>query len=134
MRSGINDVLEHGKNGFIVKNRGDDFLATVKTLRDDPDLWSRVSASARATIVDRFSMEACVRDWLELLRSLEPQTFERRRFVAPSPLTLPDKNPKFGFHDRRDTLGQKVIDLLNPAIRRIPAPVFHRLKKAIGRA
>jgi glycosyl transferase family 1 len=106
VRSGIRDAIQPGFNGLIVKDRKEDFYAAVQTLQKDGVLWSKLSANARETVKLRFSEEACVASWVQLLRS-----FEKRKRIGPieSPLfiRLPRRNPKFGYYDQRPLLLRK---------------------------
>ncbi|HEU0047251.1 MAG TPA: glycosyltransferase family 4 protein [Nitrososphaera sp.] len=100
VRSGIRDAIQPGFNGFIVKDRKDDFHAAVQTLQKDGVLWSKLSANARETVKQRFSEETCAALWVELLRSFS----ERRhtcRVKSPFFIRLPRRNPKFGYYDQR---------------------------------
>jgi hypothetical protein len=101
MRSGIREVLEHGVNGLIVKDRETDFLSAVKALQGDPVKWQKLSLAARETVARRYSIEECARQWVGLLRLLNNARPGRVSIKAPRILRLPPPNPKFGHHDVR---------------------------------
>jgi glycosyltransferase involved in cell wall biosynthesis len=107
MRSGIREVISPGRNGMIVKDRGDDFRAAVDALSTDTALWSRLSAGARATIEQRFSEEACATSWIELLRSLGTRE-SSGPIRPPAMIRLPRRNPRFGRFDTRVSIATRV--------------------------
>jgi colanic acid/amylovoran biosynthesis glycosyltransferase len=94
-RSGIREAIEHGVNGLIVKDRGADFYDAVNGLQSDPVKWRRLSAAARETARQRFSVEACARQWVDLLEHLNKRKAARADFPAFGVLPLPPPNPKF---------------------------------------
>jgi glycosyltransferase involved in cell wall biosynthesis len=49
-RVGMAELLEHGRNGFIVETE-EEALACIGQLADDPDLRRAIGGAARATIV-----------------------------------------------------------------------------------
>jgi glycosyltransferase involved in cell wall biosynthesis len=72
-RSGVNEIIEHGVNGFIVKDRDADYQKHLQMLLDDPDLWQKLSNNAVKTIQERYSSATTHRQWYELLQSLSGQ-------------------------------------------------------------
>jgi colanic acid/amylovoran biosynthesis glycosyltransferase len=67
--SGTREVIEHGRNGFIVKNREGDFIRRVRELRC-PNLWKAFSLEARKTVLERYAHSVTFRRWSELIRNL----------------------------------------------------------------
>jgi glycosyltransferase involved in cell wall biosynthesis len=67
IRSGVGQLIEQGKTGFLVDDRGDDFVATIRAIASDAALRSRVSAAARERIVAEYSDEANAARWTALL-------------------------------------------------------------------
>ena len=67
IRSGVGQLIEQGKSGFLVDDRGEDFVATIRALAIDPELRSRVAGAARETIVAQYSEELNARRWKDLL-------------------------------------------------------------------
>jgi colanic acid/amylovoran biosynthesis glycosyltransferase len=94
-RSGIREVIEHGVNGLIVKDRGADFCATVGDLHSDPAKWRRLSLAARETVQLSYSVEACAHRWIDLLEDLRTQRTIRSHVRAPQILQLPPPDPRF---------------------------------------
>jgi glycosyltransferase involved in cell wall biosynthesis len=50
------EILTHGADGFLVERPGQ-WAEAVLRLADDPDLRERMAVAARATVVERFSLE-----------------------------------------------------------------------------
>jgi colanic acid/amylovoran biosynthesis glycosyltransferase len=115
MRSGIEDIVRHGVNALIVDP--DDpasVIAAVRRLREEPGLWSRLSAAARESVVSGgFTSDECARRWAALCRGLmDERTGQRSHGIeAPSlqALELPPPSPRsdgFAYYDHRDPLLQ----------------------------
>jgi len=94
-QSGIREAIEHGVNGFIVKDRAADFIATIKGLQSDPKKWRQLSLAARETVRQRYSIDECARQWVELLKHLNSRPAPRTNFRAPRLLRLPPPDPRF---------------------------------------
>src|ERR1700758_2692651 len=88
-RSGIQEAIEHGVNGLIVKDRAADFFAAVRELQSDPAKWRQLSLAARETARRRFSIEECARQWIDMLENLHRSGTARANFRAPRVLRLP---------------------------------------------
>ena len=74
IRSGIPELIEDGVTGLLVKDRNDGFIEAVKRLRDNPQLWQKISQQTRAKIVDSYSHNSCTQKWVTLLQDLKPKT------------------------------------------------------------
>jgi glycosyltransferase involved in cell wall biosynthesis len=72
MRSGVEDVIEDGVNGFIIEPDDDvSFVAAVRSLARNQSLWERMSAEARQSMVrGGFTSGDCARKWAEFLTEL----------------------------------------------------------------
>lgn len=69
IRSGVEQLVEHGTNGFLVDEPGDQFVDAIRTLVGDPRLRARLSAAARQTVAARYSDELNAQQWLALLNA-----------------------------------------------------------------
>jgi len=58
---GYAEIIEHGKNGFLVSNETE-ALACIDRLQADPELRTRLGQAARATIVELMRQQECVID------------------------------------------------------------------------
>jgi colanic acid/amylovoran biosynthesis glycosyltransferase len=121
IRSGIREALQHGVNGLIVKDRAEDFFSSVEELQSDPTWWKKLSIAARETIRERYSIENCAHQWVDLLQRLDRARPARIRFTAPRVLRLPPPNPKFGQYDTRLPWQRRLKDHIRsvPAIDRV---------------
>jgi glycosyltransferase involved in cell wall biosynthesis len=67
IRSGVGQLVEPGKTGFLVEDRGDSFVATIRAIASDPELRSRVATAARAKIAAQYSDALNASRWMQLL-------------------------------------------------------------------
>lgn len=59
---GIPEAITHGETGWLIERSDpEELAAAIGTLADSPDLRARLGSSARREIIDRFSIEACIR-------------------------------------------------------------------------
>lgn len=84
-RSGTDDLVEHEVNALIVDPECEaDFVTAVRRLRHEAGLWTRLSAAARRTIVERgYTSDDCARRWAAFCRELAP-TEPRRALTIPA--------------------------------------------------
>ena len=101
MRSGISELVEHDVTGVIVQDRGDDFVAAIRRLRNDQALWQRLSAAARQRVSSHFSSDHCADKWAELLLELHRNATPRKPLRIPSNLKLPPVHPALAREDHR---------------------------------
>ena len=74
IRSGVAQLVEQGHTGFLVDDRGDDFVSTIRTIAANPELRARVSRAARERIVAQYSDELNALRWVELLENRSRQS------------------------------------------------------------
>jgi glycosyltransferase involved in cell wall biosynthesis len=101
MRSGIPELVEHETTGLLVKDRGQGFVAAIRRLHEEPGLWERLSAGARARIEAGHSSEASADRWAELIRKLHADAVERRPIRLPRRLGLSPVHPALASADVR---------------------------------
>lgn len=128
IRSGVSEAIEHGVNGLIVKDRGADFLATVRSLQSDPAKWQRLSVAARKTAEQRYSIKECARQWVDLLRHLNRKKGLRGQFQAPRLLQVPPPDPRFFIAGREASPWERS---LGQYLRPVP-PVYQTAKAALA--
>jgi colanic acid/amylovoran biosynthesis glycosyltransferase len=100
-RSGISELVEDGVTGLIVNDRGDDFVNAVKRLRNEPNLWRKLSSAARTKVLDSYSSHLCTEKWLNLLHQLKQEPTSKKTIQIPSKLKLPPCNSVFAREDFR---------------------------------
>ena len=125
MRSGIQEAVQHGVNGLIVKDRAEDFFTSVEALQGDLAWWKKLSIAARETVGERYSIENCARQWVDFLQSLDRGRAASTPFKRPRVLQLPSPNPKFGDYDIRLSWKRRLKDRLRSV------PIVYRVVKAM---
>lgn len=84
--SGINEIIKHGVNGFVVKNRGQDYLEKLSILSSDFSLWESMSQESIKAINSEYSSDIVHAKWAVLLKSFE--TIQVRPIQIPSYIRL----------------------------------------------
>ena len=74
IRSGMTELIEDGKTGLLVNDRGDAFVAAIKKIKSEDGLWSKISHEARLKIEKEYSGDVCNNNWLEFLVALGAKT------------------------------------------------------------
>ena len=95
--SGINEIIEHGVNGFIVKDRGKDYQEKLELLVNDRSLWETMSKNAIATIQQKYSSKITHQKWYELLN----QCKDIKQKPLRIPLGIKLKGPLLYYGDNR---------------------------------
>jgi len=101
MRSGIPELVQHENNGLIVQNRGDDFVASIRRLKENTRLWNELSHRARKKVEEGYSAEACADRWYQLLTELRTASTTAKHFDSPSEIRLPPIRPGLAREDLR---------------------------------
>ena len=127
MRSGIPELVEHGVTGLVVNDRGDDFTAAVRRLKEDPELWQRLSANARQRVKNENSVAANTEQWATLLKSVSNSSLKRTPLYWPSELELPPVHPDLAAEDPRPE-----IPGLSTRIYRNSRTLLSHLKRRLG--
>ena len=95
--SGINEIIQHGVNGFIVKNRGEDYQDKLQLLVNDRSLWETMSKNAIATIEQKYSSKITHQKWFELLNQFK----DVKQKPLKIPLRIKLKGPLLYYGDNR---------------------------------
>jgi colanic acid/amylovoran biosynthesis glycosyltransferase len=101
MRSGIPELVEHENTGLLVNDRGDEFIAAVKRLKNEVGLWQQLSVATRAKIQTSYSSESCTNEWVNLLFELHNKSKLRKAIKKPFWLRLSPVNPALRREDKR---------------------------------
>lgn len=126
IRSGIRETIQHGVNGLIVKDRGEEFFAAVKALQGNLAKWQKIFVAARKTARQCHSIENCALQWVKLLKRLNLAHATMKIFKSPLMLQLPPRNPKFGHHDTRLQWRRRLKDFT-----RTNVPGIHKALKFV---
>ena len=84
IRSGMTELIIQNETGFLVNDRSDDFVDTIKKLKSDHDLWQKVSGSARKKIVEEYAEEVCNKRWLGFFKQLHANKKALQPVVIPT--------------------------------------------------
>ena len=114
MRSGITELIENGKTGYIVDDRNEHFIKTIKKLKADNQIWEQMSLNAKQLINENFSLEISCNSYSLFFNNLDVNTVKKVRI--PSRLRLPKINQdlsradtrrsKFNFNQLKLSLGR----------------------------
>lgn len=93
MDSGIPELVEHGKNGYLVNDRDEEFISVIKKLKADERLWEKLSGEARKKIENGYSIKISASKWYDLFELLiERAPQEKRAIEIPSEVELPERH------------------------------------------
>jgi colanic acid/amylovoran biosynthesis glycosyltransferase len=84
IRSGMTELIINGETGFLVNDRGDSFVASIRQLKSDYALWRNMSAAARQKMSSEYSGDVCNRQWLDLLTSMAAEKKATKQVQVPS--------------------------------------------------
>lgn len=127
MESGIPELVENGKQGLIVNDRGGDFIKAIKLLKNKTGYWKKLSRGARDKIDSGFSVSHCVQSWKELFLDLERLTqSDKSNGMAfiPEEISLPDRHRDISsYQDPRwpgypEHYSRKITNILKRVIRK----------------
>jgi colanic acid/amylovoran biosynthesis glycosyltransferase len=92
-RSGIPELVEDGVTGLIVNDRGDEFVAAIRKLKNDRNLWERLSKATRQKIEQEYSIDICADKWVELFKEIKQKSSSQSQIEIPHKVILPPPNP-----------------------------------------
>jgi len=98
---GVTEFVVDGLTGLLVGDRGDEFVAAVRRLREDPALWERLARSAHAKVEADYSEKVCADRWQELFHKLVNSSGPRKPLRIPRRLHLPPVHPSLSWLDPR---------------------------------
>jgi colanic acid/amylovoran biosynthesis glycosyltransferase len=98
---GVTEFVVDGLTGLLVGDRGDEFVAAVRRLQEDPTLWERLARSAHAKVEADYSEEVCAARWQELFHTLINRSGPREPLRIPRWLHLPPIHPALAWLDPR---------------------------------
>src|SRR5438445_9476024 len=98
---GVTEFVRDDVTGILAADRGDDFVAAVRRLRQDQLLWERLACSARAHVETEYSEETCAARWQELFHKLVTSSGPRKPLRIPRRLHLPPVHPTLAVMDTR---------------------------------
>lgn len=96
--SGIPELIEHGKTGFLVDHKPENAVQSILRLADRPELWRQCSTAARDLIQNYYSEDICYQKWLDTLAKLCEETDIKYPISIARKLALPPKHPDLDTH------------------------------------
>lgn len=69
---GLPEIVRHGTNGWLAENDPEPVAAAIRALLGDEELARRLSACARRTVAENFSVDLMIRNTIELYRQVLP--------------------------------------------------------------
>src|SRR5262249_45837001 len=94
---GVGEYVLDDVTGLLVGDRGDQFVAAVRRLRDDPELWQRLARAARAKVQAHYAENACVDRWQALFHKLINSSGPRKPLRPRRLHLLPPVHPSLGW-------------------------------------
>jgi hypothetical protein len=122
---GVTELVVDGLTGLLVGDRGDEFVAAVRRLREDPALWERLARSAHAKVEADYSEKVCAARWQELFHELVNSSGPRKPLRIPRRLDLPPVHPALAWLDPRP-----LQELIRRARRFVPRPLQELIRRA----
>jgi colanic acid/amylovoran biosynthesis glycosyltransferase len=101
IRSGIPELVENNVTGLLVNDRGDNFVEAIRKLKDDINLWKRLSQTARMKIEKEYSVEICADKWVELFNQMKRTSLFLQKINIPDRIILPPVNSNLAREDKR---------------------------------
>lgn len=90
---GVGELIKNDRNGFIVENRETSFYNAINKLYNSKELRLKLSAEAKKTIIDDFSIEKSFIKWQEFINLCSKNVEGKNYFKAPRKVKLPTFNP-----------------------------------------
>ena len=88
-RSGVDEVIKHGHNGLLVKDRDKSVCAAVARLKTEKGFWENLSKAARKTVVKSYATEIENNKWLDLINKMASQSTIKEKIRVPLFIHLP---------------------------------------------
>jgi glycosyltransferase involved in cell wall biosynthesis len=128
---GVTEFVVDGLTGLLVGDRGDEFVAAVRRLREDPALWERLARSAHAKVEADYSETVCAARWEELFHELVNSSGPRKPLRIPRRLHLPPVHPALAWLDPRPL--QELIRRARPFVPRPLQELIRRARRFVSR-
>ena len=114
MRSGITELIENGKTGYIVDDRDEHFIETIKRLKADNQIWEQMSLNAKQLVTENFSLDISCNSYSLFFNDFKINRIQDitipTRFKLPKihqDLSRADtRRPKFNFNQLKISLGR----------------------------
>jgi len=105
--NGIDELVKHEENGFIIKNLKEDFLNLMMKIERNEYNLKAISNRAIKTINSNYSIVVATAKWIDLLEKITSQS-NKSHFTLPLKIKLPPKRLKLYGDFRKPTLIEKI--------------------------
>ncbi|HBE70964.1 MAG TPA: hypothetical protein DDW52_22690 [Planctomycetaceae bacterium] len=133
MKSGVQELIQDGKNGIFAQPQPEAFTLEVGKLIDNLEFRHRLSKQARATIEDEYLISVCTERWMQFIqtvvRDFSPETIGRPR------TNLPPLHRDLEWCDNRQPSPALLLrDKLQKRAAKLKRSVLKRAHKILGRS
>ncbi|RJP75618.1 MAG: glycosyltransferase [Desulfobacteraceae bacterium] len=97
--NGIDELVQHGRTGFLANDRGDDFIGILEMLKGNHKLRKEISENARRHIIENYSLPVAVDRWEAFCQELTGKPVYPIKL--PRNLRLPQSLPEISNEDNR---------------------------------
>lgn len=104
---GVAELVENGVNGLLIDDAERDFADAVARLKDNPELFRRLSAASRDRIRTVSELDFVADKWLALFATVKGAEGSRHPLRIPVAFDLPPVNSKLASEDDREESPQK---------------------------
>ena len=95
---GVGDLVQHGYNGLVVKNREKDFEEKVQMLLNNRQLFAQLSINARSTIEQKYSIGRFTKQWVSMFEDLYKFDYRRKKIKNVVHVRIPSQYRFPGVH------------------------------------
>lgn len=99
---GIDEIVDHGVNGFIVENRDSDYQDKLSFLQKNISAWTSMSENAKSTILNKYSSAVTNKQWVNLLMEFKDNPIKNVKI--PNKIKLDVDLLGFGFNRKPSIL------------------------------
>jgi glycosyltransferase involved in cell wall biosynthesis len=89
---GVEDLIKHNENGWIIENTNKDFMDAIKTLSGSEELRIRLSEAAKKTISASYSLNTSVMKWENFIETCIQKAKPKKKLAFPKWILLPKYN------------------------------------------
>ncbi len=87
--SGLPEVVIDGETGYLFDDSKDEYPEIIKKLKNDPELWERLSEHAKELIVNQYSEQALIKKWMEAFNYLLKDSKKPEIISFPEKIDIP---------------------------------------------
>ena len=112
IKGGVQDLIQQGITGFLVKDRSDDFLETIQRLSANSHLREKIALAAKQHIVDSYSVTVMTDKWESFFEEMLEDSSSHTSIKLPARYDLLPVHPSLSLQDRRLPWWRRVFSFL----------------------